>query len=125
MSLQVYYTHDYNELEMKDAATDFVCVIFTFLNVKLRPNYIQLLNLQLFNNIFISQNIFKIAVVYAQKPRTLKLNAWLSDNICRISKNPSSLFPEEFHLQFELPSGTKTREAFQLSGFGFLESVIE
>ena len=64
MSLHVYYTHDYNELEMKDASTDFVFVIFTFLNVKLCPNYIQLLNLQLFNNIFISQNIFKVAVAY-------------------------------------------------------------
>ena len=70
MSLQVYDTHDYNELEMKDAATDFVFVIFTFLNMKLRPNYIQLLNLQLFNNIFISQNIFKIAVAYGQKPNS-------------------------------------------------------
>ena len=65
MSLQVYYTHDYNELEMKD-----VFVIFTFLNMKLRPNYIQLLNLQLFNNIFISQKIFKIAVAYGQNPNS-------------------------------------------------------
>ena len=32
---------------MKDASTDFVFVIFTFLSVKLRANYIQLLNLQL------------------------------------------------------------------------------
>ena len=39
--------------------------------MKLRANYIQLLNLQLFNNIFISQNIFKIAVVYL-RPETEK-----------------------------------------------------
>ena len=64
----MYIIHDYNELEMKDASTDFVFIIFTFLNVKVRPNYIQLLNFQLFNNIFISQNISKIAVAYAQKP---------------------------------------------------------
>ena len=63
----MYIIHDYNELEMKDASTDFVFIIFTFLNVKECPNYIQLLNFQLFNNIFISQNIFKIAVAYAQK----------------------------------------------------------
>ena len=55
---------------MKDALTDCFFVTFTFFNVKLRANYIQLLNLQLFNNIFISQNIFKVAVAYAQKPNS-------------------------------------------------------
>ena len=32
----------YNELGMKDASTDFVFVIFTFLIVKRRANYIQI-----------------------------------------------------------------------------------
>ena len=41
LTLYIMYT-SYNELGMKDALTDFVFVIFIFLIMKRRANYIQI-----------------------------------------------------------------------------------